>query len=113
MSGGISKANLSPGDNRVVMSEAAAADAGETRPRQTPTLLCVRLVPVSQSTQSNLEDLQQDGGQRTYSDIPIINSVICIARVHAIGNSVMLYAAVYTTYSLISDMLFPSSHFLI
>ena len=111
MSGGISKANLSPGDNRVVMSEAAAADAGETRPRQTPTLLCVSAV--SQSTQSNLEDLQQDGGQRTYSDIPIINSVICIARVHAIGNSVMLYAAVYTTYSLISDMLFPSSHFLI
>ena len=41
MSGGISKANLSPGDNRVVMSEAAAADAAETRPRQTPTLLCV------------------------------------------------------------------------
>ena len=45
---------------------------------------------VSQSTQSNLEDLQQDGGQRTYSDIPIINSVICIARVRAISNSVML-----------------------
>ena len=46
--------------------------------------------PVPQSTQSNLEDLQQDGGQRTYSDIPIINSVICIARVRTIGNSVML-----------------------
>ena len=110
MSGGISKANLSPGDNRVVMSEAAAADAGETRPRQHQHC---SVSAVSQSTQSNLEDLQQDGGQRTYSDIPIINSVICIARVHAIGNSVMLYAAVYTTYSLISDMLFPSSHFLI
>ena len=92
------------------MSEAAAADAGETRPRQHQHCY---VSAVSQSTQSNLEDLQQDGGQRTYSDIPIINSVICIARVHAIGNSVMLYAAVYTTYSLISDMLFPSSHFLI
>ena len=47
MSGGISKANLSPGDNRVVMSEAAAADAGETRPRQTPTLLCVRSLTIN------------------------------------------------------------------